>query len=503
MEDLADMTYSVPTDSLGRRVGLLRNFSRCSDKFLLDIKTSLGLEMSISELSLCRSSYANARKNDISLSTLYLFDEIAKGAKQLSQNQTITDVFFGDKDMLDTYNDLFEKHCLLCGEDISPLSLTSAASVASKYMSMIGLRSQLGNTEASFLEENTAFSIILPTDDISFEEYEALVKKLIFEQDISEKILRLKSIDSRGIAVALSDMAVGIYADIYSIPCMPEHPELSHLATECHSRYIIATKKEDIAQISELAEELGLTVSYFAKAISTPTFSLLQREHISFSADMALLRELGGSTVPQSFELGANHRQSFLDAVNSTIDSLLPALAESADLQDIILHTDYTFSADADKAPLGASLASILGVYRVICELCIPNSCRVRYSHKDELSLGVTSEQKDGLPKLPSCFSRSFSGVYLLSFDHTENTLPDFESLRGMCSFIKELCASGAIISAKAVNGSVSEALDAMQTAHRIILEKSAYDTLSSSTRGIIVESSIPLKTGILLGSIY
>lgn len=503
MEDLANMTNSVPTDSLGRYVGLFRNFSRCSDNFLLDIKSSLGLGMDVSELKLCRSSYLKSMRNDISLSALYLFDEIVKGAKQLSQNQTIADVFFGDKDLIDTYNDLFEKHCLLCGENISPLSLTSAATVASRYMSMIGLPPKAQRTEVSFLEENTAFSIILPTDELSSKEYEPLVKKLIFEQDITDRILRLKAIDSRGIAAALSDMAAGIYADIYSIPCMPEHPELSHLATECHSRYIIATKKEDIAQISELAEELELSVSYFAKAISTPIFSLLQREHISFSADIYLLRELGASAAPQSFELGADCRQSFLDAVNSTIDAILPVLAESADLQDVVLSADYSFSTYADKAILGASLASILGVYRAVCELCVPNSCKVRYPNKTDISFPVNAQRKEGLPKLSSYFSRSFSGVYLLSFNYTKNTLPDFESLRGMCSFIKELSASGAIISARAVNGSVSEALDAMQSTHQIILEESASDILSSNVRGIIVESSIPLKAGILLGSIY
>ena len=187
MEDRSNPIPPSATDSLGRSVGILRNFSQCSDNFLLNIKNSLCLEMELHELKACRDSYSRSKRNDISLSTLYLFDGIVKGAKKLSVNKAIDNAFFVGLDIFDTYKDMFEKHCLLCGEDISPLSLNSAANVGPRYMSMIGLPCQGKNEFPSFLEENTAFSIILPTAEMSLEEYELLIKKLVFEQDIYER----------------------------------------------------------------------------------------------------------------------------------------------------------------------------------------------------------------------------------------------------------------------------------------------------------------------------
>lgn len=502
MEDILDMTYTVPTDSLGRQVGLFKNFSRCSDDFLLKIKNSMSLSMELAQLKLCRDSYLKNRRSDINLSTLYLFDEIVKAAKMLAQNQTIENLFFSDRDMFDTYKDLFEKHSLLCGEKISPLSLGSAAAVGSKYMSMIGLPTKERVEPSSFLPENTVFSIVLPSVDISPEEYDLLVKQLIFDDEIADRILRLKRIDCRGIAYTLSDMALGISADISSIFSIPQPHELSYLATECHSKYILATNKEDISVVSAAAEELGLTVLCFAKALSVPVFSISPRAHISLSTDINLIRELGHSLFPQSIELSLDCKKNFIDAINEAIDALLPILAQGANLQDIVLSANYGVSIYANKAPLGSYLASILGVYRIVCELCVPNTCKVRYSSNEDLSLSVSAYNKNGHSALSSCFSRPFSGVYLLSFNYTENALPDFESLRGMCSFIGELNTSGAIISARAIHTSISETLDAMQATCKIALEPNAAEILSSDMKGIIVESAIPLKTGILLGSV-
>lgn len=527
---------TFPTDSLGRRIGVVGGFVSYNDDALIRMINDLNLCMNISDLKFCKNYYYNAKQYNLPLSELYLLDAIAKATRNGASNSALSDIKFETSHAMETYKDLFSKHSDLCGGDPPPLSLSSSALVASKAMKKAGLsplpapKLNILRSKNIKLPPETAFVIVLPKDEAEEERYYKNFSDFLSSENVREKIFSIKEISEKGIAFTLSEMADGIYADIFSIPCIPEQPELSHLATEAHGKIIFALSKQNIPLLTEIASEFSLSLSYFAKAIASTKFILLKRDHISLSLDMSLIRSLGYALHRSEAFVGEDeaytnqsqpldiiqrdnmrisiceakfHAPCFLGALNTAVDTILPLCASGADIRNISVALKYSFTENNSNEQLGTDLSCILGVYRLLCELCVANDAIIEYSNATSISLSLVAYTNSYKCIIPNKFSSANTAVYLLSYNADENGIPDFESLRNMLKFYTSLLEVGAIKSARAVRGKLLDALEEMKGNADIVFEKISEGILDREFRGLIVESSIPLDTGILIGSVF
>ena len=501
-----------PKDSLGRRIGIVKNFSVYSNKMLEGMRGDLGLFMSHSDLVFCRNHYSRQGTSDITLGELYLLDELVKASRGFAKNAAVTELLTDNDDLRETYSDFFEKYSNLYGDDPLPPSLESAAGTCSEYLYKIGAyrkdtkqphelsANEKLSLKLSSITENTAFVMITPQADM--DDYLSAVSTFMSAPEAKDAIIFARKIGAGGIAQALCDMSCGIYADPSSVPDMPSPHELSHLVTECHGRVIIAAKKRILPELSEIAEQFGLSLAYFAKAVRSDKLTLSNASNKKTQIDTALIRALCSSSKGKSFDLCEDAAEHFYRAANTVISAILHPVALGAERSRIRLNTSYLLPDMPSPSALGRSLATILGAYRVMCELCLPDTPRIEYTDTGDISFEASSYLSRNGAHIQDAFRKVGSFVYLLSFDRKASGLPDFASLRGMCDFYREKVVRCKVNSARAIEDTPAETVAKMEGEYRLCVAEGASDILGKHFDGLIVESSEPLNIGIPLGKI-
>ena len=515
MENTCEKSNSpavFPVDSRGRRIATIKNFSAYTDKMLSATIEDLGLFMSVTDLNFCREHYARHGVSNITLSEIYMLDELIKASRNTAANSAVTELLTDNTDLRETYCDLYEKYQYLCGENTRPLSLEKAANVCSSYLYKIGAYDKSEKAarklsaekkltlKLSQIADNTAFSLITPT--VETDDYNASVLAFMSDSEVESLMICARRIDSCGIAAALADMADGIYADLYSIPEMPEQRELSDLVSACHTRVIIATQKQVLPELTAIAERYGLSLSYFAKAVQSDKLTLSNPEGRRVQIDTSLIRALRSSLVGQVFDLCGEAAKYFYHAANTVVSAILPIIALGTDRASIRLNTIYRLPKMLCSAPLGGSLATVLGAYRVMCELCLPDMPKIEYSDDVDIDFDATAYLSNNGEHIGDKFRTEGSYVYLLSFDRTESGLPNFASLRAMCDFYRGEVVAGKVRSAKAIDGTPIEAIEKMEGICRFSAAENNAGILVEKIEGLIVETSEPQKFGILLGKL-
>ncbi len=512
-ENINELKVSYPSDSLGRRIGTVKNFYAYTDQMLLNMRSDLDLFMSLADLRFCRKHYADRAQPSITLSELYLLDEIIKVSRFTAKNSAVTELLTDNDDVRETYDDLFSKHSLLSGDNPFPLSLDTAALISSKYMNRIGvvcngsipasLRPTLERLSArpSSIAANTAFAIVTPLDDMEGD-YVSAVEAFVSDEAVTPSLICAATIGSGGIATTLSSLANGIYADIYSIPDMSDTPELSYLATHQHGRIILAMPRQALPTLAEIAKRYQLSLSYFAKAVVSDKFTLLKRDRTAMQIDTSLIRALGSSLQRGTFDVSGENAKYFYSAVDTAVSAILPTVCRETERSRICLATEYTFPERTHESSLGGSLATVLGAYRVMCELCLADTPKIGYSEDEKISFSAEAYAVGQEIQIPDRFLSPDSYLYLLSFDRHENGLPDFASLRGMCDFYRAEVIARKVKSAKAIDGRLSDTIAEMALDYRFAPAENISDMLSKSFDGIVVESSAPMRIGILLGKV-
>ncbi len=496
-------------DSFGRITGTAKSFFNYSAASLQKLGELISLTMSAEELELCRNHYRKKGLSDISFSELYLLDEISKVSHSLSQNATIDDIYTDNLTVIETFNDLVSKHTFIGDGTIEPLSLSTLSNVAAKYMDKVGLEykeqeittSPIGISaflDTRVIYPETAFILITPlNEDV---DYDTAINALSGYDIFYQNLISARFVDKFGIAVALLKMSNGIFADIFALPEVGEHPELSQLATLHHGRLIAALPKQILPALSEAAKGLGLRLSYFAKSALGEKITLYTREHISMSLDSEMMLALANKTYNTDVKiLGENQLNSFLKASDSVTDAIMPLLADGNLPEDISLLVRYTLPSSYVSTE---AVSTILGTYRSIVELCIPNKAEIYFSDYDEVK-AECSAHSDNSALLPTMFSMAGNNVYFISYNTSDNGLADFDSFRKMYKFLSKLYESENIYSTKAINGNIIEALEEMKGEFDFEFSSEAISLGEKAQKGIIIESDNEQKYAIPLGKIY
>ena len=147
-------------------------------------------------------------------------------------------------------------------------------------------------------------------------------------------------------------------------------------------------------------------------------------------------------------------------------------------------------------------VSAILGIYRVMMELCLPDAqSSIEFtSSNDEsnmlfCSAGIKADKK--LPDIQDAFTRNSIGnkLYLLSFKRLGDTepafMPDFAAVRTACDNLYKLISGGNAISVKAFNTTIRKAINEMSGGELCVVpdgEKTIDDSLFM--QGFLIETS-------------
>ncbi len=150
-------------------------------------------------------------------------------------------------------------------------------------------------------------------------------------------------------------------------------------------------------------------------------------------------------------------KQSFFrSALQTTLAAILSLVAGGGDYTQSRLVMSLTLpSLQEDEQLLGNAISTILGIYRVQCELGIPAAVR-SLSIEDSRttpSLDVFAHAPN--PTLPSRFEQVGNSIYCVSPLLATDELPDFSALRHLLATIAELNKKGAIKSARVLCGEI------------------------------------------------
>lgn len=494
------MNIYSPYDSLGRRIGIANNFALFTDTQLSSMKNELGLFMGIEQLKFIRDHYKNTKQTAILLEEVYLLDEIFKASGNINENALIYEVSTENKELASVYEDLLQKRRVTAGDNAPMMSLSDAANVYSLYSQSIGLtpkEASLQKEKLSF-DDKTAFIYLYSESNDS--EYDKNAMEFISTEAFSNLAYLAKKIDKRGIAYALATLSDGIYADLHSIPDLNVTPELSHLATEAYGKYIVATKKENIDILSELAQEFSLKCSYFARAYSNKKFTLRKVGRTQMSLDTSLILHLGNYKYKGAFYLDD---EDYVKRQNELVDTLLPSLANGAALDEISISAKYDFSENAsDEHIKGRALSAVLGTYRAEVELCVAaKKAEVNYTDIEypEAKFSSCCNKKQKL-ELSDIHTDAY--IYFLSFNKNENGTPDYNSLRTMCKTVKNLIDSDCVLYSLSLVGCLQDAINELLRYLNVGISKKLPFALDEKLSGILVISTAEIKNAMFLGMV-
>ncbi len=353
-------------------------------------------------------------------------------------------------------------------------------------------------TEEPFvLTAGVALVLLTPAEDAEGS-YEENISRFLAAPQIRPLYSRSLSVAQFGLLGSFVRHCQGILMDPEFLPLAEEEPfTIPHLISAYRGRTLLATTRENTAWLKEYAPQFGLSCTYFAKSTQTGRirgpkelrplldFSIpflkglidgqesatafvgeenlrIACEHTSLSlkADDGSSICLGEGEVtarkgllfaPVLSPAGEN---CFSAALNTVTDSILRLVCRGIDRRSLGLSLTYSIPRlGMTEEEHGKNLGLILGAYRVAMELALPEEgTRVIYTDGERRVL-CTAYAPTPQKKIPTRFVREGSPICYLSFQRTEDGLPRFESLRQMCDCFSELCAKGAILSARAVSG--------------------------------------------------
>ena len=340
------------------------------------------------------------------------------------------------------------------------------------------------------------------------DEYRASCKKLLADERTNELCLTSDTIGDLGLIGALSKLPCGAYIELDKLFSGEEDASPLKLVTEFSGQLLMVAAHSRGEELKALVEKYGLSAVSVAKVLEHPFLIIvnngktanIEKPLIYRTIRMALPVSLKTesevfkpTTVNSKFELIrkdghtevlngtaspsknvllsalSSESVSFTDGINIALDSLFLLLARGADRRN----AELSFRILTSYEDMSKMLSAILGIYRVMMELCIPDAeSKIEFTdtnNKNELlfcSAGVKSEKN--LANVRDTFSQDSIGnkLYLFSFNRLNDTtpafMPDFAALRNACDKLYKLIADGKAISVKAFNTSIGKAINEM-----------------------------------------
>jgi len=386
------------------------------------------------------------------------------------------------------------------------------------------------------LENDTMFLLMSNTKDDDIETFFAKLSALCNNPEFKNCAKFIKKISTNGIFDTLMSLTRGLFIELDHLPfeCEDEN-KLSLLTSPFENTYIVATTPDSATTAVALATAQGLPITFIAKKIaidnillhingktklfenpfsslSSKTFSLkIEKEAFLPTKHKNELKiKNGDETNPINGKIIAlphntatalacnTEENGFCTGMSTVIDSVFALISKGVNRKEMGLTLSFGIPRNTDfSTSLSQTLAGVLGAYRAMIELCVPDTdSKIIESQAPYPFVFCSAFTKKAPTPISEQFVCEGNGVYLISFkrrsDTTPSGMPDFDNIRKMCDFVYSLIKDGKISSIRSFNGDARSAVDMMST-EKLVLDESL-SLASLFAEGFIVESALDLS---------
>ena len=300
-----------------------------------------------------------------------------------------------------------------------------------------------------------------------------------------DTVRAVRVVNETGIAVALSEIANGVYAELPRIPAVFDEGELYDLSLAEIGGIIVAIPQDTVHDFCVKARQCDILVSQIARAVSGTHFTVRREGHSPYLFPVSFLKRFSALRVPFVLKentsreapqilhsISANdsaearrstvidHRvytvagvqsPDFHSALDATLTAVFSAVLHGAKCSEITVWEAFDYATEVSSETLGQLLAAFLGIYRVLAEIAIPSYGAIRPRTENSV-LGCAvyaSAPFDTGNAVRDTLSEEGSSVYFLKVNRAEGGIPSFSDVRRMLKLFESLSSNGEIRSVR------------------------------------------------------
>ncbi len=531
----------------------IANFGVLNDDKLQALANELSLAMSRESLVACREYFLTTARRLPTAAELSMLDGLLCETASSMEYIGVSELYTDEEHLAETYADMMERRRILSPESALPPSFGELSTLGRKHLDgtlasaeqalyaaagKTGRRKLAAKKKAKGFDDSTvavgganpSASIcrepIVPGDTVY-----AVLRSFNDKDDFDEKLdLFLASgavvnwakeiVPIDGKSPLFSLLTIGRAVDL--APYFPAPAEdLSHPENGA----LLIANAQNAAELLLLSHELGLRVKRLGRIAkdnlfriaftqdTEKTFALefLQSLLYTQSAPVQIDRGAPEDTLLQispssGFTLGrdsylitkisADGSSTFHASLYATIGGMSAAIAAGADPATLTLTASVSAPQNKyDYASLGATLASVMGLYRAEAEFGIYNSS-TSFDDTPETKAVTVWTMAPIKNAVPDTAIGGGTMLYYLEPQYGEGGLPDFEAFRKFHSYLYELHKDGIILSARAASGDLLKTLGKMSLHTEI--EYVRGERINAKLGGIVVETKMNID-GLLI----
>ena len=482
---------------------------------------------------------------------LHFFDTIFVASSKEAKNITVAEISTSDREIMRTFIDVCEKSSyvqktpLFPISDILDISSKYFSTLDVKAPSSVGLGYDLciSDSKGKALtslgfddKKGLRYGYINETETASTNEYKVKnylpegTERLLFSgtdtefymlcqtKEFAEATLTNTKVGKKGLLYTLLELCVGMEIDLTKLE---GYHTLSDLVSSFQGQRLVAVQKGTDDTLVPIAKEYGISFTRIADSKKIPNAKIITSEgeiniktgflHRMFSFEVKPCIKIESEEITptkyeklfystrndtEKYELCEateikNHlisarctsNLSFGDGMNTVLDSLFALLSKGADRRNI----GITVKVCVRHENLCNGLAALLGAYRTIMELCLPQINSELIFSDEEYILCTAFAKKDEICRGTDMFIE-VRRLYLLSFKRFDNSLPrympDFDAIRNMCDYLHSAIKDGTVLMAHTVNGALSSVTGAME-----IIKEAGSISEDTVAQGFVMEA--------------
>ena len=365
--------------------------------------------------------------------------------------------------------------------------------------------------QTSSINDKNAWVMLCPISSDIFFDYNTFADNFTKLYEVESLISELSKVSNEfGLLDILRKERDGIFINLSNIPEIDKDENgkviyLESLVTDCKNRYVFTAPAVSVAMLDRIAGEYGLRACIFAirnttKAISWDTFknptlqvsfnfldSLINfREHRQYVFSAETDNELDKKTpvylTDRTFPTRRTYRAErilkfnkvvatatsrklyaspFKTSAVAVLDAASTLIAKGVPKSEIKLSIAYSFPCGTDDSvELGKNLASVLGAYRSMIELCLSDAPPKISYNKSDRSITCIASAKPPIKKIKGSFNGENSLIFFIPYKFLQDGCPDYPAYRKMIEEFNYCIENDLVISAFAINENLKEVIE-------------------------------------------
>ena len=497
------------------------NFPLLTTESLTELIDTLGFKMGLPELRFCQNSYRNGKLNNPTINELKIIDRVFYDNYTRPEATLISSFMTNGKTTADTYADLMARRKAVTPDYTEPCSVAEMLDILPKYLGKgqtgeitlfagkqrnadisacgfkkiaetgtgsancaAAVRLKSSDTSANLSNGNIAYAILASFNRIP--NFKERLDAFLSTPEMMKQAKHTAVVDNKSVITVLASLGRGIKLDTLHFERKDGAISPFEPLAEADTGIITFFDKPESVDMLLTAQLFGLRVIPLGYLVATQSIDGISQigEHLSlnipFLRSLAFSRAAGCEADGKECNI-SNHESSayinvnrdryklnsvmcggknyYMAGFNTALYAYSLCLATGID--DIQAAGVYSLPSDLhNEKTLGCVTELILGAYRAECEFEICDSThKIEEGETPSFSLHTMTKT---LTDAPSKFSGMNTKIYYLEPRYTESGLPDFDDIKKMHKYIRNLIVRGSVISIRPTTDNMNKSISAM-----------------------------------------